>query len=270
MFFKLSVNHSKLLKSKDIQQYFEGLKKLKIITYEKIDSTNTEAKRILDKKCINNAMLIADKQTTGRGRLGRSFYSPLGTGIYMTIIYNLKSAPDENVLFTAKTAVAVALAVEKVTGNKPEIKWVNDLYISGKKVCGILTELHTDKKNKMQHLIIGIGINVYTSDFPEEINATATSLGENESIKPKLIAQITENVFKLLGEKYDSFCLNEYRKNCFILGKEIEYIKNGTKYYATAKDIDDSYGLIAVSHDGTIDTLRSGEISIRIKKEEAF
>ncbi|MBO4339642.1 MAG: biotin--[acetyl-CoA-carboxylase] ligase [Clostridia bacterium] len=235
-----------------------------IIVFNVIDSTNSEAKRVFVKDG-KDMLIVAGKQTAGRGRHGKSFYSPEETGIYMSLVVHADLPLNHAARATTAAAVAVCKAIEKLTDKKPEIKWVNDIFINNKKVCGILTEaVSTAGSRTADALIIGIGINVYTSDFPDEIKDIAGSLNENGLDKNSLIAEICKGVFGYAADLFSDGFIEEYRKRCFVIGKEISYERNGERFFATAVDIDENGGLIIKNTDGEISTLQSGEISIKM------
>ncbi len=251
-----------MISKEKILNYLKSPEIYELIVFDEIDSTNTEAKRL--KK--DNAVIVADFQTNGRGRLGRNFYSPKNCGIYMTLSLKPDFSSEESVLITTAASVLVARAIEKTTGKLPLIKWVNDLYLNNKKICGILTEAVYDvKSEKIEHIIIGIGINCFNSEFPDEISGIAGTLLENDySVsREEIIAEIL-NEFCLLKQiiKDKSF-ISDYKKRSMVLGKEIEVIGKGP---AIAVDIDQNGALVADFKNGERHTLNSGEISIRLKE----
>ena len=243
----------------------DGYKGLEVIVYDCIDSTNTEAKRLF-KKDGNNMLVCAAEQTAGRGRSGKSFFSPEKTGVYFSLVIARKMPLSIAVKATAAAAVAVVEAVEELTGKKPMIKWVNDIFLDGKKVCGILTEaISSDEKNLADGLIVGIGINISTVDFPDEIKEIAGSLGENSVNKNQLIAIICEKLLEFSEDLENPYVVGKYRDSSLVIGREITYERNGEAFTATALDIDENFGLVVRKSDGGKETLTSGEISIKVK-----
>jgi BirA family biotin operon repressor/biotin-[acetyl-CoA-carboxylase] ligase len=232
-----------------------------VIYYPTIDSTNTQAKRLINDGKTNTMLLICDEQTAGRGRQGKSFYSPPLTGIYMSYVMHPMVQMQNAVTATTAAAVAVCKAVEKLTDKKPKIKWVNDVYLDGKKICGILTEAVTDfETGTVTSVIIGIGMNIKTIDFPDDVE-NASCL--NASVKrADLISAITNELAHICGGNYDNF-IDYYRQHSMIIGEKINFIHNGKITPATAVQIDNDGGLIVELANGTQTTLRSGEISIR-------
>ena len=232
--------------------------------FESIDSTNAEAKRVAD-KTPGPLLILAEQQTAGRGRLGRSFYSPPGTGLYMSLMYHPDTSLSENLSVTAAAAVAVVRAIEKLTDMKPQIKWVNDIFINGKKVCGILTEAVTDFESGTDiSVIVGIGINVTTESFPPEVGETAASIGVSRLDRNRLASEVAAELLRLIKNLGDRSFMEDYRQHSMVIGREITYIKNGISHSATAISIDDDGGL-KVSGDQGITVLNTGEITLRVK-----
>ena len=239
----------------------------KIILLEETDSTNRMAKELAWQGGPEGTLVIANVQSAGRGRLGRSFYSPAGSGIYMSLILRPSLAATQALRITSCAAVAVARAIEKVTGISPQIKWVNDIYLHGKKVCGILTEAgFGGQGEQMQHAVLGIGVNVGNMQFPDELAVIATSL-ENETgqsiSRERLLAEIC-NEFSILYEQIEKATfLEESRQRSFVLGKQITVHTPEGVYEAKAVDLNEE-GYLLVERNGVRECLYSGEISIRV------
>lgn len=228
--------------------------------FDIIDSTNLEAKRQVKAGCRLPRVIVADAQTAGRGRMGRQFYSPDGTGLYMSFVYEPETEFSDSVTVTSAAAVAVVRAIEELTDLKPRIKWVNDIYIDDKKVCGILTEALTGEKTTV---IIGIGVNITTSDFPNVIKNTAASL--NVSVdKNDLLLSILNHLAELIKGLAQRTFLSEYKEKSMVLGKEVYFIRNGETKDGIAVDINNDGGLIVKTADG-LATLSTGEITLRVK-----
>ncbi len=233
--------------------------------YEELDSTNDEAKRLLAAGLEGNALLVANTQTGGRGRMGRSFYSPAGTGIYMTLVLRPKASMEDAVTLTTAAAVAVVEAIESLCAKRAEIKWVNDVYLEGKKICGILTEAVVNFETAaLQSVLVGIGLNMHTNDFPKEIEERASSLDAQGVSRNEMIAAITNAMLRLLKALPAREYLAVYRAHSMVIGKEVKYLENGESFFALATGIDESGGLIVRHADGSEKTLRSGEITLRI------
>lgn len=220
--------------------------------FDVIDSTSNYAKTNAH-NLILPALITADEQTNGRGRRGNSFFSPKGTGLYMTLVFE---APDNCNLITPAVAVAVCNTLENY-GLSPKIKWVNDLFLNNKKICGILTEIISFESKKI--LSVGIGINLTTVDFPSDI-PVAGSINQDIN-KQKLSAEISERILETV---YSDNIVEEYRKRLFIIGKTVSYQKNNKEYTASVVGINENCNLIVKLENGTEDILSSGEISIKI------
>lgn len=240
-------------------------KGIDLIIYDSIDSTNTEAKRLFEKG-KNNMLICAEKQTAGRGRQGKSFYSPEKTGVYFSLVLNRVFELNLAAKVTTAAAVAVAEAIEELTGKEPKIKWVNDIYIDNKKICGILTEaIPSDKKGYCDGLVTGIGINISTVDFPDEIKDIAGSL-ETESLDGNLlVSKICDKILRFGNDLENPTIVEKYKSRSLVLDKEITYEKDGETRNATAIDIDNNCSLVIKNPDGKILILTSGEVSIKVK-----
>jgi BirA family biotin operon repressor/biotin-[acetyl-CoA-carboxylase] ligase len=229
--------------------------------FDSIDSTNTRAKQLSSQGAPQGTILIADTQTGGRGRMGRSFESPKGTGIYLSVILRPRCAAEKLMHLTCAVGVAVCDAVEAVCGVRPRIKWINDLILGNKKLGGILTELSLDNLGSVSYAVIGIGINVGAT--PDGVNEIATSLQEAGFIvdRAKLIAEILQKLEHL--SIADTSVMEQYRKDCLTLGQQVCILKSDGISYGTAVDIDDRGGLLVRDTDGNTQTVSSGEVSIR-------
>ena len=220
-----------------------------------VASTNTFAKENIFKLNLP-ALIIADKQTAGRGRQGKSFFSPEGTGLYMTLVFSL---PQNCSLLTPAAAVAVCNSLEKL-GLQPKIKWVNDIFIDGLKACGILTECFLNSGKP--YIALGIGINLTTTDFPDDLN-NAGSLNI-VCDKTELALEISDTILDYTQNHNDETILKNYKERLFVIGEKITYIKDNIEYSATAKNINAQCNLIVERSDGFEDILSSGEISIKL------
>lgn len=240
--------------------------------FDVVDSTNNVAKEVsIGSKPV---MVIANKQSAGRGRLGRSFASPSGTGLYLSIAFRPQFDLNKSLYVTMAAAVAVCRAIDKVAGVKPRIKWVNDLFLNGKKICGILTEAQTNfETGKIDSLIIGIGVNCFPGSFPEELQDVVGSVSpkKNTFSRGELAAEIFNETMEILQNLESKTFLREYRSRCFILGKNIlihPNLSDGHTIRAKAIDIDENGGLIVEYMEGRMnrqmDTLTTGEVSVRI------
>lgn len=249
-------------------------KNIKILFYDKIDSTNTQAKRLLLNKNpleLNKTVCVANEQTAGKGRLGRHFYSPSKTGIYFSIIYSPKNLLEPTKI-TTQAAVGICRAIKKVYEVDCKIKWVNDIYLNEQKVCGILTEGTTNLENGiLDAAIIGIGINIITnSDIPNEIKKTAGSIIHDSSNlkRSELLANAISETLKILDgtKSVKEKAMQEYKERSNLIGKEITVtpvinVKEG-KYKCFVKGITDDAKLIVQLKDGSEKFLDSGEVSL--------
>ena len=233
--------------------------------FDTIDSTNNEAKRMLESGFSGFALVAAETQTGGRGRLGRSFYSPESTGLYFTVIIPPCFSAEEATLLTPAAAVATVRVLEEISGERLGIKWVNDIYKNDKKICGILAEAVLDMAcGGFAGFSVGIGINLTTEDFPEDIADIAASL-KTEADRNEIAAGIALKLFAFAKNLAAREFLPEYRRHSLVTGKEIYFIKDGEKTNAAALGIDDDGGLTVRLENGEVTTLRGGEISVRIK-----
>ena len=244
--------------------------RFEVSVYDMVDSTNNLLKEIAKDNGVEGTVIIADSQTGGRGRYDRKFFSPKGTGIYMSILLKPRLKAADSVLNTAAASVAVSEAVLKHCGKKTGIKWINDLFLNGRKVCGILTEgsLNTETGG-FNWVVLGIGINVYEPDnkFDKEIKDIAGAIQKEKqtNLRNKLCAEIINRFFYYYENLESRDFLETYRENSIVLGKEITVIKNENNLKATALDIDNDCRLLVKYENGTEEYLSSGEISIKIK-----
>lgn len=241
---------------------------LYVDVYPSLPSTNDTAKQYaLSGK--GEGVIIATEQTGGKGRLGRTFFSPDKSGIYMSFLLRPTLPAEKAISLTTMAAVAVAQAIEEIVGIKADIKWVNDVFVDSKKTCGILTEAAISMETgSLDYAIVGIGINVYPpkDGFPSEISNIAGYLLQTQAIgaKNKLVARIINLFFDYYTSQNMAY-VAEYRKRSFVIGKEITVINSGSFCNATALSVDDNCRLIVRYDSGEIATLSSGEISIRLK-----
>ena len=239
-----------------------------LIYFQSIDSTNTRAKELAIRGAPQGTVLVADHQTGGRGRRGRSFHSPAGSGIYMSVILRPHCPPAQLMHLTCASAVALCDAVENSCGFRPGIKWTNDLVYGQRKLAGILTELGFDAQGNVDWAIVGMGINCTQeeSQFPEDIRSMAGSLASvsGKTIdRAKVTAAMMDALYRMdLGEK--ERILARYRTDCVTLGKEVSVVRaDGEAHHCTALDIDQDGALIVRHADGHLETVSSGEVSIR-------
>lgn len=245
----------------------ELAERLDIRTTECTGSTNADVRALAESGAPEGTVIIAGEQTAGRGRLGRSFYSPKDGGLYMSVLLRPELGAADALAVTVCAAAAAACAVEKLTGRNTGIKWVNDLYIDGRKICGILTEASVETDGKMNYAVLGIGINVTDMGFPDELREKAGAAGGEPSMRPALAAAVLERFFAYYDRLPDKGYLSEYRKRSILTGKTVEYDRGGVIYSAKAVGIDDDARLIVISPDGKEIHLGSGEVNIIMGKE---
>ena len=175
-----------------------------VLYFDTIDSTNTKAQELAEKGYPSGTLVVADKQESGKGRRGRSWVSPSGTGIFMTLMIKPDINPNNASMLTLVAALAVAKAITSVTGEEAMIKWPNDIVVNSKKVCGILTEMNA-QFDYINHIVVGIGINVHNESFPEEISQMASSLMIEAGGKRFHRAQIIAETMSYFEQYYDIF-----------------------------------------------------------------
>lgn len=235
--------------------------------YEVIDSTNAYLKRQAMEGAPHKSVAAADAQTAGRGRMGRSFQSPKGKGIYLSVLLRPGVSAEKLMRSTGMAAVAAARAVEQVSGAKAGIKWTNDLVLNGRKLCGILAE--TVMMGGEIVLVIGVGINISQerSDFEGEVADLATSLAlEGYPVeRDVLAAALVEELYRLndrLDGEIDDY-LADYRIRCVTLGKDVRLLWTDGQERAVALDIDENFGLVVRRENGETSTVKTGEVSVR-------
>ena len=239
--------------------------------YESVDSTNTQCKRLAMNGAVDGTVVMAEEQTAGRGRKGRSFQSPQGLGLYLSILWRPQCEPSRLLPLTSLAAVAVSRAMERVTGERADIKWPNDLLLRDKKIAGILTEMALEgESGQIDYVVLGIGINVHhkAADFTEEVAAMASSLDAVLGVtvsRPRLAAVLMEELDILRREVMwqPELYLDEYRQRCVTIGRTVQVVRGEERKAANAIDVDEQFGLAVRYEDGTEETVRSGEVSVR-------
>lgn len=236
---------------------------VRLSVFENIDSTNTEAKRQAESGLSVPALIVADAQSAGRGRMGRSFFSPPTTGLYMSFLTEAKAELADTVRMTTAAAVAVASSIEELCGASVGIKWVNDIYLGGRKICGILCESFVCADGK-RYAVIGIGINLYTEEFPEDIKDRAASLFPEAGIKNALAARITQKLCEFWEHPDAETIIEYYRAHSIVLGKRIIFTEEGEEREGLALSVD-GFGALRVRLDNREERiLTGGEISLRV------
>lgn len=240
--------------------------------YEEIGSTNTEAKRLAEEGLKEGVLVFADQQTAGKGRRGRAWISPKGKNIYYTLMLKPKISPDKAPMLTLIMALSVLEGMKSICPQNADdilIKWPNDIVLDGKKVCGMLTEMSVQEQD-IQHVVIGVGINVKQQDFESEIADKATSIEKacgTKISRCKLIAEI----MKAFEGYYEDFVKNgnllyikeEYEKNLANCGRKVCVLDPKGEFTGTAKGINDNGELLVEKEDGQLVTVYAGEVSVR-------
>ena len=263
---------------------------VRVFSFEEIDSTNLEAKRRTADKDLHRVVFASERQTAGRGRMGRAFVSPANSGVYFSLVYRPAGGVKNPAFLTAAAAVAVSRAVKQLYDRECKIKWVNDVFLEGKKICGILTEgVATFETGTIDSAIVGIGINVRNSGFEGKLAEVAGSIeeiiaeeAEKQKDSPKNLPKVSRNqlvaavIAELLGI-YDSyFCgdqkavknaMDEYRKRSLLTGMDV-FVNpvaglEGQVYRAKVLDVTDEAELLVQTEDGTTKKLFSGEVSLK-------
>lgn len=262
---------SDIINSKTILDFLndELKNKIKLEVLEKATSTNTLVREKANES-EEGLVIVAGEQSAGRGRMGRSFFSPGDSGVYMSLLLKPEIKPENAVQITTAAAVSVCRALESFGVSDSKIKWVNDIYICNRKVCGILTEASFDSKSgALDFAVLGVGINIYESKegFPEEIKdiAGAVFSERKENLRNKFIAEFLNAFFEYYNDISSKKHLEEYKGKSFVIGKEINIIQGESIRNGKAIDIDDNCNLVVEFPDGKRENLYSGEISVRVK-----
>ncbi|WP_348921254.1 biotin--[acetyl-CoA-carboxylase] ligase [Enterococcus rotai] len=241
---------------------------LSITVLNSSESTMKDAKLAAINGEPDNTLIVADIQEAPIGRFGRPFFSKAGSGIYMSMLLRPNQNFEEMAQYTVIMAVAVTRAMDKLIKVSTEIKWVNDIYINGKKVCGILSEAMSDvESGQISNVIIGMGINfsLKQEEFPKELRKKATSLFPKEEptiTRNELIGEIWNQFYAILNQLPEQHFLEEYRQKSFVLGKTVSFTQTGVEYEGIAVAINDHGELVVQLHDKTEKILSSGEISL--------
>ena len=242
----------------------------RVLYRDSVTSTNDLMKALAEEGAPEGTVLLSGEQTRGKGRLGRQFTSAAGKGIYLSALLRPQLPPEALLPLTGFTAEAMVRAVRRVTGAEAGIKWVNDLILNGKKLCGILTE-SVFSQGRLSCVIVGVGLNVNydREDFPEELRSLAgslkTELGRPFDLAPLAAAMIEEldGLYTALLSGDAAPYLSAYRQHCLTLRRDVQLLQNGSASPAYALDVDDALGLLVRYPDGREALIRSGEASVR-------
>ena len=240
-----------------------------VLYFDTIDSTNTKAQELAEKGYPSGTLVVADKQESGKGRRGRSWVSPSGTGIFMTLMIKPDINPNNASMLTLVAALAVAKAITSVTGEEALIKWPNDIVVNSKKVCGILTEMNA-QFDYINHIVVGIGINVHNESFPEEISQMASSLMIEAGGKRFHRAQIIAETMSYFEQYYDTFLktqdlsalVREYDKLLVNRNKSVRVLDPKEPFDGKAMGITPKGELIVDTWESR-KLVSSGEVSVR-------
>ena len=294
--------------SETFSSHFPDFSDCNIECFKEIDSTNTYAKRLLAEcgnlrdssgqltpagKNYHKAVIVAEKQTAGRGRLGRTFVSPEKTGIYISVIYAPEGGITNPARLTASAAVAICRAIKNVLGRfpegitiEPQIKWINDIFVGGKKVCGVLAEgVANFESGMIEAAVVGMGLNIkknksaFKGELADVVGTLEDALSQTSQdahspsiSRVQLAAEIAGQVLKIFEEDSSSSAahkaiIKEYKEASFLLGQELTVYPligdQKSSYKATATDIDENAGLIVTLKDGSQRTLSSGEVTLK-------
>lgn len=243
---------------------------VKVFVKDSTESTNSDARELAKSGFSGTALIAAKRQSGGRGRLGRSFFSPDG-GLYMSLLIKGPFDPSSVQRITTAAAIASARVFDRLSGKKSEIKWVNDIYIEGKKVCGILTEGQVTSDGRLEYAVVGIGANITApiGGFPADIADRAGAIFDkvDDDTVNILAAGITDELLPMLERRSDAEdMIDEYRLRSCVIGREVDvmHIHGGDAVRATAVAIDGEFRLVVRYGDGSCEALSSGEVSIRM------
>ena len=218
-----------------------------IHVFKELVSTNNTAKEMASSGCPDNTVIVADSQAGGRGRAGKSFFSPGSSGIYFTLLVRPKMDPVDSRRLTTYAAVITARAIERLSGGNVKIKWVNDLFMNGRKICGILTEAGLDfESGTLDYAVIGTGVNVRHCDFPDGLSAIATTVEDETGKKISRSAVVSEflNEFNISDILRPALYMDEYRRRSNVIGKTAHVAAGDTEYSGIVSDIDDEAELV--------------------------
>lgn len=261
-----------LLSAERVSGYLKN--KLPVKVWRTLDSTNNTARELATEQSEkSDALIVAAAQTAGKGRMGRSFYSPEGCGLYVTLLVHPECDAVESVKLTCAAAVAAARAIDYLLGEQEaRIKWVNDIYLRGKKVAGILTEGQLSiESGQLEYAVVGVGFNLITPDggYPEEIRQRAGAVFEDRASMPydvynRLAAQFANEYYRIYPELNPDAFLDEYRARSFIIGRTVTVFRGNDSWDAEVVAINDDFSLSVRSADGKIERLSSGEVTLKV------
>lgn len=263
-----------ILSAQGIMKYLPSeYQNMDIRVERETESTNAAVREYAEQGMQEGFLLVAGEQTKGRGRYGRTFFSPQGTGVYFSLLLRPKGVlAQQGTSLTAMAAVAMCEAVKELSGKPTGIKWVNDIYVNGKKVCGILTEASMGlESGRLDYVILGVGVNVYSPEtgFPESLIDKAGVVFDEmqDDMKNRLIALFLENFGAYYLKQSEKSYIEKYKEYSLVTGKQIQVLSEYGKREAYVLGIDDDCRLLVEYENGERATLSCGEISIAFTKE---
>lgn len=260
-----------ILSAQGIKKYLRPeLENMEISVLPKVSSSNALVRDKANDGAAEWSMLLANEQTAGRGRIGRSFFSPKDTGVYMSLLLRPKDySAEQSVRITTMAAVAVCEAIEEISGERASIKWVNDIFVREKKVCGILTEgAFGLESGLLEYAVLGIGVNIYEPEngFPEELKSIAGSVfrTHRSDAKNRFVSQFLNRFYGYYTASCQTDYVEQYRSRSFVIGRQVRLLSANESKSAVVLGIDDRCRLKVKYEDGTEHCYSSGEISVRI------
>lgn len=255
-----------LLSPASIERFLPAGHLFDIAVRKRVDSTNAEARRRALEGAREGIVIVAEEQTAGRGRPGKTFYSPANSGVYLSVLLRPNLQADRAQYLTCAAAVACAQAIEAVTGEEALIKWVNDIFCKGRKVAGILTEGVVDMESgRFEHAVLGMGVNVRTpaTGFPDDLADVAGTVCDEAvgALRSRLAAEMLARFWRLYENLPNCSFYEEYRRRCFLIGQPIVVTRNSSRVRARAVDLTEDFKLVVEFPDGTRHELPYGEVS---------
>lgn len=267
--YRLSQDND-LLSPAGIERFLPEGHPFAITVRKRVDSTNAEARRRAFEGAPEGTVIVAEEQWAGRGRPGKRFFSPAGSGVYLSVVLKPRISADQGQLITCAAAVAGARAIERMTSQDALIKWVNDIYMDGRKVAGILTEGVVDMESgRFEHAVMGIGVNVRPphTGFPSELAEVAGAIADkgDGTMRNELAAAVLEEFWKLYTRLGERSFHEEYRRRCFLIGQPVVIARDGSRIRARAVDLTRDFKLVVELPDKTRLELPHGEASAAVR-----
>jgi BirA family biotin operon repressor/biotin-[acetyl-CoA-carboxylase] ligase len=263
------VKYPDIITKEEIESQLDGETVCKIAYFDETDSTNTRAKLAAEAGEPSGTLFVAESQTGGKGRRGRAWVSPAGSGIWMSLLLRPEIKPYDASMLTIVAVMALVKAISEVTGESCKIKWPNDIVMGERKICGILTEMSAELE-QINYVVVGIGINVNTTDFDDSIKDMASSIFLQTGVHVKrssIIAAFARHFSKYYDEFLENLNLSglveDYNESLINAGREVRIIERGGEYTATAVGIDETGMLEVKLPDGETKKIVSGEVSVR-------